>query len=82
MADTKTKSDKVPETGGPPTETEQPVEEPKVIPEKGSDGYDTPSGYAIAKVGDNPHEPGSDAAKEHGEKYLAEKSKKRWGYSN
>ena len=81
MSDTKTKSDKAAETGGPQTETVQPEEEPKPIPAKGDDGYDTPSGYAIAKVGDNPHEAGTDEAKEHGEKYLAEKSKKRWGYA-
>jgi hypothetical protein len=56
-------------------------EEEKVVPAKGSDGYDTPSGYALAKVGtydgDDP-----DKAREHGLKYLYEKVKKRWGYGS
>ena len=52
----------------------------KVVPAKGSDGYDTPSGYALAKVGVNKAEPGTEEAKVHGLRYLAEKVKKRWGY--
>ena len=45
----------------PPSETVQPdpdAEEPKVVPKKGDDGYDTPSGYALAKVGENKADPG------------------------
>lgn len=54
----------------------------RVIPKKGSDGYDTPSGYALNKVGEFKGEPGSDEAKAHGLRYLAEKVKKRWGYGS
>ena len=43
----------------------------KVVPEKGSDGHDTPSGYALAKVG-----PDGD-----GDEYAAVKHGKRWGYA-
>ena len=43
----------------------------KVVPEKGSAGHETPSGFALAKVG-----PDGD-----GDKYAAEKAKKRWGYA-
>ena len=66
----------------PPFETvpKPEEEEPKPIPAKGTDGYDTPSGYAIAKVGENTAEPGSLEAKAHGHRYLYEKMKKRWGY--
>lgn len=44
------------------------VEPEKPVPAKGDAGYDTPSGYALAKAGDDP------------DKYAAEKAKKRWGY--
>lgn len=39
----------------------------KVVPAEGSDGYATPSGYALAKGLE-------------GEEYAREKAKKRWGY--
>jgi len=66
----------------PPSETVQPdlTEPDRVVPKKGDDGYDTPSGYALAKVGEFTGEPGSAEAKEHGLRYLYEKTKKRWGY--
>ena len=59
----------------------------RIVPKKGSDGYDTPSGRALAKVGEfkgntTPGEPWNDdpeAARAHGLKYLAEKMKLRWG---
>jgi hypothetical protein len=51
----------------------------KVVPKKGSDGYETPSGYALAKVGEFKGEPGSEEAHIHGLKYLREKVMKRWG---
>ena len=65
-----------------PFETVQPdlTEPDRVVPKKGSDGYDTPSGYALAQVGEFKGEPGSEEAKEHGLKYLVEKVKKRWGF--
>jgi hypothetical protein len=67
----------------PPFEAGPPPEEPeKVIPKKGSDGYETPSGYALAKVGEFKGEAGSDEAREHGIRYLVEKVKKRWGYGS
>ena len=53
----------------------------RVIPKKGSDGYDTPSGYALAKVGEFKGEPGSEEARAHGLAYLYEKVKKRWGFA-
>lgn len=53
----------------------------RVIPKKGSDGYDTPSGYALAKVGEYTGEPGTEEARAHGLSYLYEKVKKRWGFS-
>jgi hypothetical protein len=59
-----------------------PEREPdKVIPKKGSDGYDTPSGRALAKVGEYKGDPAEDpeGAKAHGLRYLAEKMKLRWG---
>jgi hypothetical protein len=42
---------------------------------------DTPSGKALAKVGDLNGEDADDVekAREHGEKYQAEKRKHRWG---
>jgi hypothetical protein len=42
---------------------------------------DTPSGRALAKVGDLNGEDAedSDKAREHGERYQAEKRKHRWG---
>ena len=52
----------------------------RVVPKKGDDGYDTPSGYALAKVGEFTGEPGSEEAKIHGLKYLREKVLKRWGF--
>jgi hypothetical protein len=52
----------------------------RIVPSKGDDGYDTPSGYALAKVGEFEGEPGSDEAKVHGLKYRLEKIKKRWGF--
>jgi len=66
----------------PLSETVQPdlTEPDRVIPNKGDDGYDTPSGYALAKVGEFKGEPGSEEAREHGLRYLYEKVKKRWGY--
>jgi len=42
-------------------------EEEKVVPSKGDDGFDTPSGYALAKAGDDP------------DKYQKLKAEKRWG---
>ncbi len=46
------------------------------------DAYpDTPSGRALAAVGnlDGEDEPDSEKAREHGEAYQAEKRKHRWG---
>jgi hypothetical protein len=52
----------------------------RVIPSKGDDGYDTPSGHALAKVGaPDPLDAGSDKERERGLAYLYEKMKKRWG---
>jgi hypothetical protein len=66
----------------PPFETVQldPEEAERIIPKKGSDGYETPSGYALAKVGEFKGEPGSEEARIHGLQYLYEKVKKRWGF--
>ena len=61
-----------------PDDRRQPEEPAKPIPKKGDDAYDTPSGRAIAVVGefkgDDPEE-----AREHGLRYLYEKMKLRWG---
>lgn len=67
-----------------PFETVQPdlTEPDRVVPKKGSDGYETPSGYALAKVGEFTGEAGSEEAREHGLRYLVEKVKKRWGYGD
>lgn len=60
-------------TALPPSElpegAQNPEPEEKIIPAKGDDGHETPSGYALAKVG----------ADGDGSRYLQEKSKKRWG---
>ena len=53
----------------------------RIVPKKGDDGYDTPSGYALAKVGEFEGDPGSEEAKIHGLRYRLEKIKKRWGFS-
>lgn len=68
-----------------PAELNVPYEErepEKVVPKKGSDGYDTPSGYALAKVGAYEGDPSEDpeGARIHGLKYLREKVLKRWGF--
>ena len=67
MADTKTEK-KAPEADTSEDATYTVDEPDKVIPAKGDAGYDTPSGFALAKAGDDP------------DKYAAEKAKKRWGY--
>ena len=53
----------------------------RIVPKKGSDGYETPSGHALAVVGEFKGDPVADqeAAKAHGLRYLAEKMKLRWG---
>ena len=53
----------------------------RIVPKKGDDGYDTPSGRALASVGEFKGNPVEDqeAAKAHGLRYLAEKMKLRWG---
>ena len=68
-----------PQTPGPP-----PEEPEKVIPAKGDPGYDTPSGYALAKVGEFKGDASEDpeGAADHGLKYLAVKMAKRWGYGS
>lgn len=68
-----------------PEEEHLPYEErepEKVIPNKGDDGYDTPSGYALAKVGEFKGNAADDpeAARAHGLKYLRLKVLKRWGF--
>jgi hypothetical protein len=53
----------------------------KVIPSKGDDGADTPSGAALMKVGapsKDPEELGSEGERVRGLKYRVEKYKKRW----
>ena len=54
----------------------------RIVPKKGDDGYETPSGHALAKVGEFKGDPVEDqvGAKAHGLRYLAEKMKLRWGY--
>ena len=54
----------------------------RIVPKKGDDGYDTPSGYALAKVGEFKGEAGSEEAHIHGLKYLREKIMKRWGFGS
>lgn len=56
----------------------------KIIPKKGDDGYDTPSGYALAKVGEYKGDPEEDpeGARAHGLRYLREKVLKRWGFAS
>ena len=53
----------------------------RIIPKKGDDGYDTPSGYALNKVGEFKGDPVADqaGAKAHGHEYLYQKMLKRWG---
>jgi hypothetical protein len=66
----------------PPFEAGPPPDPPeKVVPSKGDDAYDTPSGYALAKVGapDPDADPTSAKERERGLKYLYEKVKKRHG---
>ena len=52
----------------------------RIVPKKGDDGYDTPSGYALAQVGEYKGEPGTEEAAVHGLRYLREKVGKRWGF--
>jgi hypothetical protein len=40
---------------------------------------DTPSGRALAKVGEPPKDATSEELLAHGERYQAEKAKHRWG---
>ena len=54
-----------------PAGEEEPVEEDKVVPAKGDASYDTPSGYALSKVGEDGD----------GDEYAKLKSEKRWGTS-
>jgi len=70
-----------------PEEEHLPYEErepEKVIPHKDDDGYDTPSGYALAKVGEFKGNSVDDpeGARAHGLRYLAIKVKKRWGFTD
>lgn len=53
----------------------------RIVPKKGDDGYDTPSGHALAVVGEYKGEAGSEEAKAHGLRYRLEKIKKRWGFA-
>ena len=48
---------------------EAPEEEEKVVPAKGDPGFETPSGYALSKVG----------ADGDGDAYKKAKAQKRWG---
>lgn len=51
----------------------------KVIPDKGSDGADTPSGHALRITGaPNPDDAGSEKERLRGLRYGYEKYKKRW----
>ena len=64
----------------PPAEETQ--EPDKFVPPKDHQSYDTPSGRALAKAGaPDPDDAGSDKERQRGQKYLSEKSKMRWGYS-
>lgn len=55
----------------------------KVVPSKGDDGYDTPSGFAVAKVGaPDTADPLSDKERERGIMYLYYKMAKRWGFGD
>jgi hypothetical protein len=64
----------------PETEMSFAEREPeKVVPKKGSDGADTPSGAALMAVGaPNPEKAGEEAERVRGLKYRLEKYKKRW----
>jgi hypothetical protein len=53
--------------------------EAAVVPEKGEAALDTPSGHALAKVGAPDPDGDTEKERERGERYAAEKSKKRWG---
>jgi hypothetical protein len=51
----------------------------KVIPPEGSDGADTPSGYALREVGaPDPLDAGSEAERDKGLQYRVLKYMKRW----
>lgn len=62
-----------------PEEEANPPEPEKVVPVKGSDGADTPSGAALMKVGaPDPEDAGSPAEAKRAAAYREEKHRKRW----
>jgi hypothetical protein len=81
MADQKSKESAAPEEATAAPEPEPAYEPAPVeaeLPAKGSDSADTPSGAALLKAGLPDPDGDPDKERERGEKYAAEKAKKRW----